>query len=1012
VSAGSVIPRRRWPAYGLAVAATVGTVLLRLAMGGVGEGREAAEFLFIIPIMLSAYVGGMGPGFVATALAAVSVDYFLVAPHSFSLNADLQSLELATLVLSGILVSLLSEGLHRARRRTEADLSERLELQAQLAAVASTAPGVIYAFRLRPDGTSCIPYASPGMETIFGVRVEDLAEDAAPAFAMMAPEDAARVQGTIAESARTLAPWRDEFRVRRPDGSVVWVEGHSVPQREPDGSILWHGFINDVTERKREEEKHRSTEKRYHDLVHMSPDAIFVNRDNKIVFVNPAALVLFGARAPEELVGRSPFELYHPGSHEVLANRITRLREGHPVPLVLMRIVRLDGGVRDVEAIAASFADRDGPAIQVVLRDVTERRQAERAIEEREEHLSAVIGSAMDGIIAVDERYRITLLNPAAEQMFGVSSAEMVGQSLNRLIPERFREAHTDHIREFGRTYVTRRRIGHLGSVQGLRASGEEFPLEASISQSEVAGRKLFTVILRDITERLQAEEALRASEERFRQLAENIREVFWLTDAQKGQMIYISPGYEAIWGRSCQSLYDSPRNWLDAIHPDDRERVLQAAMSKQVSGTYDEEYRVVRPDGSIRWIRDQAFPVRDANGQVIRVAGVAEDVTARLSLEAQLRQTQRMESIGQLAGGVAHDFNNLLTVIASSAELLGSEVGGESAQDLVRDIRDASGRAAALTRQLLAFSRQEVIEPRVTSLATVLDDAETMLRRLIGEDVILTTINNCACAIKVDPGQWAQVLLNLAVNARDAMPHGGHLTIETRSVDLDEAYQRAHPTVVPGRYALLRVSDTGAGMSAEVRSRIFEPFFTTKANGQGTGLGLAVVYGIVQQSGGHIEVESEPGVGTTFQILVPTTAETVAAERDAGSAPSVRGKETILLVEDEAAVRKIATRTLRAIGYTVLEAADGVEALRVLETNRGAVSLLMTDVVMPNMDGHELTEVVRGRYPAIKVLYTSGYTTDAVVRRGVLQSEVAFLQKPYGPAMLRRRIREVLDLH
>jgi PAS domain S-box-containing protein len=1004
--------RRRLAVYALAAAATAATVLFRLSLGAVGDGQEPGEFLFVIPIMLSSYVGGLGPGLLATALSAFCVDFFLVEPHSLSIHADLQSLEWASMVLSGALLSVLNEGLRRARQRTEAELLQRHGLQEQLARVAATSPGVIYAFRLRPDGTSCIPYASPALQSIFGFRMEDLAEDSSPVFARMPEEDAARVRGTIAESARTLTPWRDEFRLCRTDGSVLWVEGHTVPQREPDGSILWHGFINDITDRKQSEQRLLDSEARYRDLVQLSPDAIFINRDDRIVFVNPAALVLFGARTPADLVGKSPFDLYHPSCHALLAARIAQLREGRTVPLIQVRILRLDGSVRDVEAIAASFADRNGPAIQVVLRDITERRQAEQAVLEREERLSSIIGSAMDGIIAVDDAQRITVLNEAAETMFEVTSAAMIGQPLNRLIPERFRDAHTKSVDDFGRTYVTRRRLGRLGSVWGLRASGAEFPLEASISQSEVAGRKLFTVILRDITERLQAEEALRASEARFRQLAENIREVFWLTDPLKGEMLYISPAYEAIWGRTCRSLYESPQNWLEAIHPEDRERILHAAMTKQVSGTYDEEYRVVRPDGSIRWIHDQAFPVRDDRGQVIRVAGVAEDVTGRLQLETQLRQRQRMESIGQLAGGVAHDFNNLLTVITSSAELLAAEIDGGPARDLVRDINEASARAAALTRQLLSFSRQEVVEPKVTDLATVVTDTAQMLRRLIGEDVVLTTLDAGTCRVRIDAGQWSQVLINLALNARDAMPQGGHLTVETRSVDLDAAYQRAHPAVTAGRFAMLRVSDTGEGMSAHVRSRIFEPFFTTREQGQGTGLGLAVVYGIVQQSGGHIDVESEPGAGTTFRIYLPALHEAVSPAPVGAPGAGPRGHETILLVEDEVAVRKVATRALRATGYTVLEAGDGEEALRTLERHAGAVNLLMTDVVMPRMDGKQLTEAVRARYPQIRVLYTSGYTNDAVVRRGVLQAEVAFLQKPYAPGVLRKRIREVLDLH
>jgi PAS domain S-box-containing protein len=532
-----------------------------------------------------------------------------------------------------------------------------------------------------------------------------------------------------------------------------------------------------------------------------------------------------------------------------------------------------------------------------------------------------------------------------------------------------------------------------------------KFPFRSATGELLVGG------IAQEVTEQLQAEQALRESDQRFRELAEAIREVFWLTDPSKGVMLYISPAYETIWGRSCQALYDSPRDWLDAIHPEDRERVILAATTKQAAGTYDEEYRIVRPDGTVRWIRDQAFPVLNAEGRVVRLAGVAEDVTARRQLEAQLRQTQKMESIGILAGGVAHDFNNWLTVIFGCSEMLAETGSGDAAAlELVHDIRHAADQAAGLTRQLLAFSRQQVLEPRIVDLNALVGETEKMLRRLLGEDVVLTTtLNPTVSRVLVDPGHLTQVQLNLAVNARDAMPTGGKLTIETFEIELDEKHVQAHPPAAPGRYVVLAMTDTGSGMTPEVRARIFEPFFTTKGVGRGTGLGLAVVHGIVEQSGGRIEVYTEPGVGTSFQIGLPAVDQRVSVSAPEGAAGD-RGSETILLVEDEDQVRRVAHRILTRAGYTVLETGDGRQALRMLDEERATVDLLMTDVIMPEMDGRELAEDVQRRYPAVKVLYTSGYTDDAVVRHGILQSEVAFLQKPYALRDLLRKVREVLD--
>jgi two-component system, cell cycle sensor histidine kinase and response regulator CckA len=517
-------------------------------------------------------------------------------------------------------------------------------------------------------------------------------------------------------------------------------------------------------------------------------------------------------------------------------------------------------------------------------------------------------------------------------------------------------------------------------------------------------------VVLSEITARKRAEQALRAAEVNFRQLAESIREVFLLTDPGDGRLLYVSPAYEAIWGETCQSLYQRPQQRFDAIPDEDRTRVLHALRTKQTLGTYDEEYRIVRPDGAVRWIRDRAFPVHDAVGTVIRVAGVAEDITDRRSLEEELRQSQKMKSIGRLAGGVAHDFNNLLTVISGcTEELLQAELPDESAREALLDVRQAVERATSLTRDLLAFSRQEMLEPKVLDMNIIVSDAERMLGRLLGEDVALTTeLDPELPRVRVDPGHWASILINLAVNARDAMPKGGSLKLRTSAVFFDDA-QAQKRIASPGAYALLEVIDTGSGLSPEVQARIFEPFFTTKSTGKGTGLGLAVVHGIVQQSGGHIEVSSELGVGTTFRIYLPAVTELAAGDDEVVSSASLGGSETICLVEDEESVRRVAVRGLQSSGFTVISASNGEEALRILAEHSGTVDLLVTDVVMPSMGGRRLAEEVAYRYPTMKVLYTSGYTDDAVVRHGVSHAEVAFLQKPYTPRALLAKVRDVL---
>jgi signal transduction histidine kinase/CheY-like chemotaxis protein len=420
------------------------------------------------------------------------------------------------------------------------------------------------------------------------------------------------------------------------------------------------------------------------------------------------------------------------------------------------------------------------------------------------------------------------------------------------------------------------------------------------------------------------------------------------------------------------------------------------------------------RRDGTIIWVRDSGRAVRDDEGRVLSYEGSLEEITERRRLEEQLRQAQKMEAIGRLAGGVAHDFNNLLTAMMGYTGLVLETLSpNDPMRSDIEGIQKTAERASNLTRQLLAFARKQVIHPAVLNPNDLILNVDKMLRRLIGEDIELVTLPAPNLGqVKADPGQLEQVLLNLAVNARDAMPRGGKLTVETNNVTLDEDYASQHVDVPAGEYVLLSVSDTGIGMTEEVKTHLFEPFFTTKERGKGTGLGLATCFGIVKQSGGHIEAYSEVNRGTTFKIYLPRLKEAISpvpGRAKSGDLP--RGTETVLLVEDESAVRELASRMLRQQGYNVLEAANGEEALRVAGEYAGEeIHLLLTDVVMPRLGGTELADQLKVMRPDIKVLFTSGYTDNAIVHPSILESGMAFLPKPFSSQMLARKVREVLD--
>ncbi len=519
-----------------------------------------------------------------------------------------------------------------------------------------------------------------------------------------------------------------------------------------------------------------------------------------------------------------------------------------------------------------------------------------------------------------------------------------------------------------------------------------------------------------------QSESALRESEMKFRQLAENIPEVFWLGSSDWQQIFYISPAYEKIWGKTPESLYQSPMSWFESIHPEDRKKIIElfpVIWQPPFSAFIFPEYRIIRPDETIRWILARAFPVFDEAGTLQRVAGIAEDITERKqdeaykeTLQRQLLQAQKMESIGRLAGGVAHDFNNMLGVILGYAELALEQASDNAAlHESLREIERAAGRSADITRQLLAFARKQTIDPRILNLNETVESMLRMLRRLIGEDISLSFVPGEHCfPVKMDPSQIDQILANLCINSRDAIAQAGYITIETSGVAFDSAYCEDHPGFSPGTFTLLAVSDNGSGMEKETLANVFEPFFTTKTPDKGTGLGLATVYGIVKQNNGFINVYSEPEKGTTFRIYLPSCQkEEISYEKKAEISLESKGKETILLVEDEPSILKMATMMLQRMGYMVLPADSPKRALELAESYSEKIHLLITDVIMPEMNGRTLARQIISLHPDIKCLFMSGYTANVIAHHGVLEKGVYFIQKPFSREGLAGKIKEAL---
>lgn len=618
--------------------------------------------------------------------------------------------------------------------------------------------------------------------------------------------------------------------------------------------------------------------------------------------------------------------------------------------------------------------------------------------------MDGIIASAMDAIISVDADQRITVFNAAAEQMFRCSADEAIGQKLDKLIPERFRAAHQAHIQHFGHTSVTRRRMGALGIISGLRSNGEEFPIEASISHLEVDGQKLFTVIIRDITERKQAEEQLREQAA----LLNQARDAILVRDLQD-RITFWNNAAEHIYGwTASEAIGKDVRQLLYGGGSPEFEEALKILFEK---GKWDGELNHVAKDGKKIIAEGRWTLVRDESGQPKAIFAINTDITQKKKLEAQFLRAQRMESIGTLAGGIAHDLNNLLSPIVMAIRMLELKLPAKEDRRMLSVLQSSAERAGELIRQVLSFARGVEGERVLLQPKHLIKDIIRTLRDTLPKSIgIEFSAVEGLWPVVGDATQLHQVLMNLCVNARDAMPHGGKLTIEAENAYIDESYAGMNVEAHSGRYVLISVQDTGMGIPADVIQRIFEPFFTTKEVGKGTGLGLSTALAIMKSHAGFINVYSEVARGTQFKVYVPAAeiGQIVQAARDASDLPVGNG-ELILIVDDEPGILEITKSTLETYGYRALTASDGTEALAVYAQHKEEIKVVLTDVMMPYLDGPATIRALRKMDPRVKVIVSSGLDANGkAIESGALGVE-AFLAKPYTAERLLKKLAEIL---
>jgi two-component system, cell cycle sensor histidine kinase and response regulator CckA len=746
----------------------------------------------------------------------------------------------------------------------------------------------------------------------------------------------------------------------------------------------------------------RASEVRYRRLFEAGHDGILILNavSGEITAVNPFLAQLLGYSVAE-MIGKKLWELGPFEDAKKGKVAFTELQRQEYIRYDDLPLETKDGRIIEVEFVSNVYESDQEHVIQCNIRDLTDSKRADRSRQASDQRYRSLFEHAADGILIADKHGCYLDANRAVCAMLGYSREELIGlQSADIVMPSE---------------------VAHIGSALAAITAMPNYSREwefrrqdgssfcADVMAAEMPDGNLMAFV-RDNTARNSATEAVRAADERMRFALHSAQVGIWDMNYATGVLDW-SDEMEAQYGLAPGSFGKTFESFVECIYPDDRAAVLAAVSQASSTGSAFSVVHRASVDGKIRWLSGAGRFITDANGKPLRAVGISQDVTGRRLLESQFQQAQKMEAVGRLAGSVAHDFNNLLTVILGFCEILLEDAKPDApARREITEIQKAGTRAAGLTRQLLAFSRHELTELKVLDLNDILIDMRPMLARLIKEDVkiVFATAPALGC-VMADRGQIEQVVLNLAVNAQDAMPGGGQLTIQTANRELDDNYASTHFDVKPGAYVALTVTDSGMGMSPAIVERLFEPFFTTKGVGKGTGLGLASVHGIVKSSGGSVHIYSEPGQGSSFTVYLPQVASGERPSAVRAPLSVATGTETVLVVEDAEALRELTTRLLERQGYTVIAAASAAEARRLFEWNP-SIAVVLTDVVMPECSGPKLASQLAERRSGFKVIYMSGYTDEAISHHGVLMPGIAFLHKPFTSQILGRKIRETLD--